>query len=51
MITVKEIMMIYKVSRSTVQVWMKSGLPYYKKGHLVRFDLEEVDKWVKGKVA
>jgi excisionase family DNA binding protein len=47
MITVKEVMTIYKVSRTTVQKWMKKGLPYYKTDRLVRFDPQEVDSWVK----
>jgi len=49
MITVKDIMRIYKVSRTTVQKWMKKGLPYYKKERLVRFSPDEVEQWVRGK--
>ena len=47
MITVKELMAIYQVSRTTIQHWMKKGLPYYKTGRLVRFDAAEVDKWIR----
>jgi len=47
MITVKELMAIYKISRPTVQKWMKQGMPYYKTDRLVRFDPEEVAKWMK----
>ena len=48
MITIKEVMKQYLVSRPTVQHWMKCGLPYYKIGRLVRFKPEEVDAWVRG---
>ncbi len=48
MITIKEVMALYKVSRTTVQKWMKQGLPYSKVGRLVRFDAGEVAKWVRG---
>ena len=48
MITVKEVMAAYKVSRTTVQKWMKQGLPYSKVGRLVRFDADEVAKWIRG---
>ena len=48
MITVKDVMAIYKVSRATVQQWMKKGLPYSKVGRLVRFDHAEVDAWIRG---
>ena len=47
MITVKEVMRQYKISRPTVQVWMKKGLPYHKIGRLVRFDPVEVEGWIK----
>lgn len=47
MITFKEIMKIYQVSRTTVQKWVKAGLPSYKTGRLVRFDPAEVDRWIR----
>jgi excisionase family DNA binding protein len=48
MLTIKEVMKQYAVSRPTVQIWMKKGLPYYKVGRLVRFKQEEVDEWIRG---
>jgi excisionase family DNA binding protein len=48
MITVKEVMKIYQVSRTTVQNWMQRGMPFYKTGRLVRFDAEEVAEWFRG---
>jgi len=47
MITFKEVMAIYKVCRATVQKWVKQGLPCYKTGRLVRFDIAEVDAWIR----
>lgn len=46
--TVAELMAIYQVSRTTIQHWMKQGLPFYKIGKSVRFDATEVDTWVRG---
>jgi len=48
MITVKEVMKAYQVSRTTVQKWMKKGLPFYKTEKLVRFDPAEVEQWIRG---
>jgi len=47
MITVKDVMKLYLVSRTTVQKWMKKGLPFYKTERLVRFDASEVDAWIR----
>lgn len=44
----KQVMERYGVTLATVNNWMKHGLPYYKIGsRLVRFDLSEVDEWLK----
>jgi excisionase family DNA binding protein len=48
MITIKQVSEIYHVSRTTVQTWMKKGLPFYKTDRLVRFDPLEVEKWIRG---
>jgi excisionase family DNA binding protein len=48
MITIKDVMSTYKVSRPTVQGWMKKGLPFYKIERSVRFDPSEVDAWIRG---
>jgi len=48
MITIKQVMEIYGVSRPTVQNWMKKGLPYYKVNRLVRFIPAEVEAWIWG---
>ena len=48
MITVKQVMKEYQVSRTTVQKWMKKGLPFYKTEKMVRFDPVEVNNWIRG---
>jgi len=48
MITIKQVMEIYGVSRTTVQDWMKKGLPHYKVNRLVRFIPAEVANWIGG---
>lgn len=47
MITIKEVMKTYQVSRPTVQNWMKKGLPFYKIERSLRFDASEVDQWIR----
>lgn len=46
-LTVDEVCKWLKVSRSTVDRWRKEGLPFTKKTRLIRFDKEEVVKWLK----
>jgi excisionase family DNA binding protein len=48
-ITVKDIMAMYKVSKSTVYNWIDEGLPMYKFGKSTRFVESEVDEWLKKK--
>jgi excisionase family DNA binding protein len=47
MITVKDIMRIYQVSRTTVQNWVKQGLPHYKIGRLIRFNQDDLTEWIR----
>lgn len=46
MLTKKELATHYKVSESTVNRMLKQGLPHKRFGNQVRFDLEEVEKWL-----
>lgn len=46
-ITVKEIMGMYKCSKTTVYNWIDEGLPVYKFGRMTRFIEEEVNNWLK----
>jgi excisionase family DNA binding protein len=48
-ITVKDIMSLYKCSKSTVYNWIDEGLPVYKFGKMTRFIEPEVEKWLKSK--
>lgn len=46
----KEVAERYGISVSSVNNYMKQGMPYYKIGSkLVRFNPEDVEKWLKEK--
>jgi len=44
--TTKELCKILKVTRQTINEWRKLGMPFVKFGKLVRFNYEEVEKWL-----
>lgn len=44
--TKAEIAEIFKVSERTVQSWVKKGLPHFREGRVLRFQLETVVGWV-----
>ena len=47
----KEVADRYGISVSSVNNYMRQGMPYYKIGSkLVRFNPEDVEKWLKEKV-
>ena len=47
-LTKKQIAEKIGVSVATINNYMKAGLPYYKIGtRIVRFKLDEVEKWIK----
>ena len=47
----KEVAERYGISVSSVNNYMSQGMPYYKIGSkLVRFNPEDVEKWLKEKV-
>jgi len=37
----------YQVSRATIDNWKKQGMPYLKIGRSVRFEENEVEKWIR----
>ena len=46
----KEVAERFGISVSSVNNYMRQGMPYYRIGSkLVRFDLEDVEKWLKEK--
>jgi len=47
LLTVEELCRWLKISRSTADRWRKEGMPFIKQSRLVRFDREEVLKWLK----
>lgn len=44
--TVKDLAEHYQVTRQTIHNWLQHGLPHVKVGRVLRFDIEEVDRWV-----
>ena len=40
------------VSKDTIRIWIKDGkLPFYKAGTMYKFNISEVDEWVrKGRI-
>lgn len=49
-ITVKDIMKLYKISKSTVYNWIDYGMPSQKFGKSRRFVELEVDNWVRNEL-
>lgn len=49
-LTIKEVTVLMKVSRTTVYNWMNSGkLIFYKVGRLVRIKSEDLKKFIESK--
>jgi excisionase family DNA binding protein len=47
--TTKQLSEKYQVHPGTVYNWRKKGMPVIKQGGVVRFDEEQVDRWLNGK--
>ena len=45
-LTIDELCKLANVSRQTINMWKKAGLPYHKVGHAVLFDENEAKKWM-----
>ena len=47
-LSMKEVWADLRISRDTVMNWIKKeGMPAHQKGRLWRFDVNEVDEWMK----
>ena len=47
-LSMKEVCTYLHISRDTVMNWIKKeGMPAHQKGRLWRFDVNEVDEWMK----
>lgn len=47
----KEMCAYLHISRDTVMKWIKKeGMPVHQKGRLWRFDVNEVDEWMKNNI-
>lgn len=49
MIKTKELTEYLKVHENTVYNYIKLGMPHYKIGKELRFELEEVKEWLRNK--
>ncbi len=48
LVTIKDLSQFLKVKESTLYSWVHHGLiPFHKLNGLVRFDMEEIQEWVK----
>ncbi len=48
LVSIKEVAKILGVKQSTLYSWVNNGsVPSYKLNGLLRFDLEEIEEWVK----
>mgnify|MGYP001603409519 CR=1 len=46
--TIKEVSTLLKVKTSTLYSWIHNHtIPFHKLNGLIRFDLDEIEKWVK----
>lgn len=47
-LSMKEVSAYLGISRDTVMNWIKKeGMPAHQKGRLWRFDINEIDEWMK----
>lgn len=49
MLNTKELTEYLKIHENTVYNYIKQGLPHYRIGKELRFELEEVKQWLKEK--
>jgi excisionase family DNA binding protein len=49
MINTKELTEYLKVHENTIYAYIKKGLPHYRIGKELRFELEEVKEWLKNR--
>jgi excisionase family DNA binding protein len=48
LITIIDLSTILKVKQSTIYSWVHNGsIPFHKLNGLVRFDVDEIDAWIK----
>ena len=45
--SMKEICAYLGISRDTVKKWIKKGMPAHRVGRLWKFNVEEIDQWLK----
>jgi phage terminase Nu1 subunit (DNA packaging protein) len=45
--TTQDLQNKYKVGRATIDKWRKLGMPCIRLGRTIRYDLSQVEQWVK----
>lgn len=46
LLTATELIATVKIGRRTLRRWQQQGLPHYRRGHIVRYSLREVQVWM-----
>jgi phage terminase Nu1 subunit (DNA packaging protein) len=49
MVNTAELSKVLGVSKLTIFKWRRQGLPYYEHGKCIRYELNEIFKYMKGK--
>ena len=45
-LTASELAAVFKISKPTVRLWTRTGMPHLRCGRLVRFDAQKVQQWL-----
>ena len=46
-LTADELAQFFKIKKPTVRLWTRQGVPCLKAGRLVRFNIDEVERWLR----
>lgn len=49
LLTEKELCQWLQIGRATAWRWRKEGMPYLKRGNIIRFDKDKVQEWLEKK--
>jgi len=49
LLTLDELAKYLKVHKNTIHNWLKQGMPCFKKGHIIRFNLDKILEWLEKK--
>ena len=46
--TILQVANYYNVSTKTIRNWIVKGMPHIRVGNVMRFNIDDVESWVKG---